>query len=194
SYSRREQPPRLPLCMKSDFPVRSIVVLFVAVLACYLAAFYGWEHWQHRLGPWTLEFTQTEPGDPVVIIRQPSLGIADARLVFLGESTSPLLTNAVIRFDQVRRTPPFGRMLYEDLRSFPGIVTLDLFGHEIELRPRELVVNGRALSWQTNRVIALRAADKPARPPQPPAPRRKASRTTSAGPICFAPRHRASRA
>jgi hypothetical protein len=80
------------------------------------------------------------------------------------------MTNSiqVVTFDQGHQQIPFGKVLYEDLRSMPGIVTFDFFGHEIELRPRLLVINRKELPWTSARTIALSPTNKVVEPLKSP--------------------------
>jgi hypothetical protein len=115
----------------------------VAALAFYVAGFGINEHLRWRRGPWEVRF---EPGaEPRLVINQPRLGIAGVTLSFPGETAEgPPMT---IRFETPRQAIPFGSVKYDDLTYLPGVVTLDLFGHEIELLPRTLYVNRKAIPW-----------------------------------------------
>jgi hypothetical protein len=53
------------------------------------------------------------------------------------------------------------------------VVTFDLFGHEIELLPRALIVNKRSIPWQSGATIDLWPTNKPAVPPHPPKVRKR---------------------
>jgi hypothetical protein len=61
----------------------------------------------------------------------------------------------------------FGRVLYEDLTILPGVVTFDLFGHEIELLPRTLIINKKEIPWKSESVLELWPTNKPVQPPKP---------------------------
>ena len=99
-------------------------------------------------------------------IRQPSLGIDDFRVVFEGARADGLASGEVTFDDPGRnaqpmdKTPessqelkqksfpvPFGECIYQDLMFLPGIVTMNLLGHEIELMPRALVVDKKEVPW-----------------------------------------------
>ena len=41
-----------------------------------------------------------------------------------------------VEFDRPRKAAVFGRVIYEDLMQLPGVVTFNLFGHEVELMRR----------------------------------------------------------
>ena len=161
--------------MKTDLPARSLVILFVVLAVLYLGAFYGWEHWQRRLGPWQLTFISDGEGRPSVAINQPRLQIQGVRLVFEGETIATNNLSRVVLFAQLQQRQPFGRVIYEDLRSMPGVVTFDFFGHEIELRPRVLVINRKQIPWTSHQVTKLSLKDKPAEPPKPPKSQRRSA-------------------
>jgi hypothetical protein len=72
-----------------------------------------------------------------------------------------------VAFDIPEKPVPFGSVKFEDLTYLPGTVTLDLFGHEIELIPRTLFINREERPWQSNVVITLSPSDKRSLPPRP---------------------------
>jgi hypothetical protein len=153
--------------MKRDLSLKSVVLFFLILVVLYLGSFYGWEHWQRRLGPWEVEFSGTN-GHPVISINHPGLQIASVQLIFLEEQGAMTNSIQVVTFDQGHQQIPFGKVLYEDLRSMPGIVTFDFFGHEIELRPRLLVINRKELPWTSARTIALSPTNKVVEPLKSP--------------------------
>lgn len=126
----------------------------LAALIFYVAGFSLNEYLRWRRGPWEVRF---EPGnEPRLIVSQPHLGITDVTLVFPGEAVVGSTT--VVRFETPRQAVPFGAVKYDDLTYLPGVVTLDLFGHEIELLPRTLYVNRRPIPWgEAERIVVARA-------------------------------------
>jgi hypothetical protein len=132
----------------------------VLAVVIYAGGFGLDQHLRTRRGPWEVEFTRTTNGTPMIVIRQDALGITDVRLMFPGEATSN--GSESIRFDVPERSVPWGRVKYEDLTYLPGVVTLDAFGHEIELLPRTLYVNRMAVGWGPGTNITLEASDRPA--------------------------------
>jgi hypothetical protein len=152
--------------MKSGITPKSIAISFFVVLALYLGVFYGIEYLRHRKGPWQVSFRADAQGNPVVVIAQNRLRLSDVKLVFHGEP----MTNApgIVFFDRVKQPVPFGRVIYEDLTFLPGVVTFDLFGHEIEILPRVLIVNKKTVPWQSGATTDLWPTNKPAVPPKPP--------------------------
>jgi len=125
----------------------------LAALVFYAAGFGLNEHLRFRRGPWEVRF---EPGvEPRLIVAQPRLGIAGVTLSFPGETADGPATT--VRFETPHQSIPFGSVKYDDLTYLPGVVTLDLFGHEIELLPRTLYVNRRAIPWtNASRVVISR--------------------------------------
>ena len=155
--------------MKSVVSPKGVIAVFFGAAVFYFASFYGLEYLRHRRGPWELDFQHGTQGVPTIVIAQPALGIRDVTLVFHDEA----MTNdtKVVRFDRVERTPAFGDLIFHDLTFLPGVLTFNLFGHEIELLPRVLVVNKKEVPWQSGDIIDLWPTNKPAQPPRPPKPR-----------------------
>ena len=151
--------------MKSGITPKSLALLFPIVLVAYLGVFFGLEHLRHRKGAWQVDFNRNEQGEPMVIIRQPSLGVHEVKLVFRGEQTTN--QSGHVSFDRVQQPVPFGTVIYEDLTFLPGVVTFDFFGHEVEFLPRVLIVNKREVPWKSGSVIELSATNKPPTPPRP---------------------------
>ena len=149
---------------------KSVAIVFVVVAAFYFATFWGIERFRKHRGPWEVAFGSDAQGEATLIVSQPALKLSGVRLVVHGERA----TNGpgVVRFDRVQQPVPFGRVIYEDLTfRLPGVVTFDLFGHEVELLPRVLIVNKKEVPWQSGATVDLWPTNKPAVPPQPPKPR-----------------------
>jgi hypothetical protein len=132
----------------------------VLAVVIYAGGFWLDQHLRTHRGPWEVEFTRTTNGTPMIVIRQDALGIKDVRLMFPGEPASD--ESRSIRFDVPERPLPWGRVKYEDLTYLPGVVTLEAFGHEIELLPRTLYVNRMAMGWGPGTNITLKPSDRPA--------------------------------
>src|SRR6185436_10633530 len=103
----------------------------------------------------------------MIDVAQPRLGIR-CKIDFPGETvfTTNLLP-ATVSFDRPRKPVPFGKVIYEDLTQLPGVVTFDLFGHEVELLPRALIVNKREIKWSSQATIGLWPTNKLPQPPKP---------------------------
>ncbi|MEW6303645.1 MAG: hypothetical protein AB1705_09255 [Verrucomicrobiota bacterium] len=138
-------------------------LVFAVTLVLYFTTFSWMEHRRTRKGPWEITFTSTN-GTPVVVITQPALNISDVQLQFPGETLPPTNFSARVEFRQPQQWPfpvPFGRCIYQDLTFLPGVVTFDLFGHEIELMPRTLVIDHAEHPWQNGESHFLSATNKP---------------------------------
>lgn len=166
--------------MKPAITTKSILLLFAAVLAVYLASFYAIEGLRHRSGPWDVSFENNIQGSPALVVSQPSLGLKNFKILFHGEA--PTLAAARVQFDRVKQPVPFGRVIYEDLTFLPGVVTFDLFGHEVELLPRVLLANKKEIPWRTGETVDLWPTNKPAEPPSPPRQGRRQPETPGARP------------
>jgi len=157
--------------MRSSFPVKAVLIFFGVVTVLYFATFKGIEYLRVRKGPWEVAFGSDTEGNATLTVSQPALGLSGVRIVARGDRA----TNApgTVRFDQVQRPVPAGRVIYEDLTSLPGVVTFDFHGHEVELLPRLLVVDNRLVPWQSGATVDLWPTNKPAEPPQPPKTRKR---------------------
>jgi hypothetical protein len=137
--------------MKPGLPLKQILCVFFVSAVAYAAIFFLIEHARTRKGPWRVTFASAgESSPPCLIINQPGLNLADLKITFPRQSVPA--TNVVLIFDQPRELPfdvPFGQCVFLDLLSRPGTVTLRLFGHEIQLLPRVLTIDGQERPWQS---------------------------------------------
>ena len=158
--------------MKSEIRPKTVALWFVIVLGLYLAIFYATEYGNRRRGPWEVEFRSDALGNPSIVIDQPKLHIATVRISFTTETASQTNLSRRVLFERpVATLPypmPFGEVIYEDLRSLPGVVTFNFFGHEIEFLPRVLIVNKKEIPWKSGALIELSPTNKPAHAPRPP--------------------------
>jgi hypothetical protein len=144
---------------------RHVLGALALAVAIYVAAFAFDQHLRTRRGPWQVTFVAETSGDTAIIVNQPRLNISNLKIVFAGERmTKPAVT---VAFDVPQRRVPLGRVKFEDLTYLPGTVTLEMFGHEIELLPRTLYINRKARAWKSGETIALSAADRPGALPEP---------------------------
>jgi hypothetical protein len=137
----------------------SITITFVVALIFYLVAYNWLTRRQTAKGPWQVVFTNTTAGVPELIISQARLGITNTHLHFAGETLSTQAVGEVV-FDKPQKPVPFGELLYDDLMFMPGIITLDCFGHEVELSPRVLVLNRKTSPWKSHSTNVLVADAK----------------------------------
>ena len=149
---------------------KHVLVALAFAVAIYAAGFAFDQHLRTKRGPWMVTFAAEMDGDAAIIVNQHKLNINNLKIVFAGERmTSP---TARVAFDTPQKEVPIGRVKFEDLTYLPGTVTLDMFGHEIELLPRTLYINRKPHPWKSNETIKLTSADKPASLPEP-SPKRK---------------------
>lgn len=173
--------------MKPDRVLKHIILAFALALIGYAAFYWGIEYRRTRQGPWQVTFTQSASGSPTIVIGQPRLGITNVQIVFARDTytatnasgvsaTEPLQPHnpqspvtshespvTPRAFGQARPVPyavPFGECVFQDTTFLPGTVTFRLFGHEIELLPRVLIIDHEEHPWQPNATITLpRAKD-----------------------------------
>ncbi len=177
--------------MKPDSVLKHIVLAFALALIGYAVFYQGIEYRRTRQGPWQVTFTQSASGSPAIVIGQPRLGITNVQIVFSGESytatnasgasateppqphnpQSPVTSHASPvtpqAFGQARAVPyavPFGECVFQDTTFLPGTVTFRLFGHEIELLPRVLIIDRQEHAWEPNATINLPRAQQGQRP------------------------------
>jgi hypothetical protein len=156
--------------MKSGGIGKHIAGALVLAVAVYVGGFGLDQHLRTRRGPWQVTFIREDSGTPALIINQPRLNIANLKIIFGGEQVTNSTETVV--FDFPKKRVPFGKVKFEDLTYLPGTVTLELFGHEVELLPRTLYLNRQPHSWKSGEIITLRSEDKPASLPEPD-PRKK---------------------
>ena len=124
--------------MKPEGLAKPVLVAFLLALAGYSVFYAAIEHRRTRQGPWRVTFARNAVGAPAIRIDQPRLGITNVEVGFAG--AVPPATNLpfTLVFDQPKPVPyavPFGKCVFMDTTFLPGTVTLQLFGHEIELLP-----------------------------------------------------------
>lgn len=147
--------------MKSDGPLKHFVLAFLLAVICYAFLYHGIEHRRTRKGPWEITFTKDTNGNPALLINEPKLAITNAHIAFSDGKVPASFAPATLVFRQPRAVPydvPFGKCVFIDTTFLPGTVTLDLFNHEIELRPRDLVIDRQEHPWLSESTITLHGA------------------------------------
>lgn len=139
---------------------RSIVLTLVFALVFYFISYAWLSKRQTRQGPWQVVFTNDSTGVPALAITQPKLSLTNVTLRFPEEKIPATNTTGRVLFDTPKKPVPFGTLLYDDLMFLPGIVTFDLFGHEIELQRHHVVLNRSKLPWQSGETISLWMTNK----------------------------------
>jgi hypothetical protein len=141
--------------MKSDNLFRHLAVPFAIAVVVYVISYSWIEHRRTRKGPWEVAFTNDASGTPALVINQPSLAITNLQITFPGETNR---TNASVRFKTPQEVPwdlPYGKCVFMDTTFLPGTITIDLFGHEIELIPRVLTIDQKEMPWGSNKTIPV---------------------------------------
>jgi hypothetical protein len=142
-----------------DNILKHAALAFACALFGYVLFFSCDAHLRTRKGPWVVSFGVTTNGEPVVTINQPVLHIENVRILLQGEKA----TNAprTVRFETPQHLEtPYGRVRFHDLTYLPGTITLDLFGHEVEMLPRTLFVNTKEAPWRNGSLIVLAPTNK----------------------------------
>ena len=131
--------------------LRAIAVVFLAALALYIALYKLIEHQRIRKGPWQISFTNGADGLGLIFINQPALHISNFPIRLLASiptNTPPQILSP----REPRRVPfqlPAGQCVFMDTTILPGTVVMQLGGHEVQLMPRVLVVDGREFPWSS---------------------------------------------
>ena len=144
--------------MKSDGPMRHFVLAFVLAVICYALFYTNIENRRTRKGPWTVTFTNSIEGWPQLVIDQPKLAITNIEVNFPEQSITSTQKVGTLVFSQPRPVPydvPFGKCIFMDTTFLPGTVTFEIFGHEIELLPRVLIIDRQERPWLPNDSITL---------------------------------------
>jgi hypothetical protein len=132
---------------------------FLIALVGYVIFYSCDAHLRTRHGPWVVEFGVSTNGEPLITINQPSLKIQNVRILLEGEKATNAPT--MVQFDSPQHLEtPYGRVRFHDLTYLPGTITLDLFGHEIEMLPRTLFINTKEVPWRNDALFVLTPTNK----------------------------------
>lgn len=138
---------------------RHLLIAGLVTVVAYFSLFYLNEWLRSRRGAWEVVFSSRD-GTPELHISQPKMNIREW-IKFEGETVEHFPEPIRWRFDDVMKTNiPFGMVIFHDLTYLPGTVTMNLFGHEIELLPRTLAVNRQPVAWGSKRSILLTPSEK----------------------------------
>jgi len=144
--------------MKSDGPLKHFILAFVLAVICYAFFYNSIEHRRTRKGPWKVAFTNSPEGWPQMVINQPRLAITNVEINFAEEQAPASLELRTLQFAQPQPVPydvPFGKCVFMDTTFLPGTVTFQVFGHEIELLPRVLIIDHQERPWFPSNSITL---------------------------------------
>lgn len=148
---------------KRDGLTKHLIVGFLFAFVLYLAGFHFIEQYRNTKGPWRIDFRADQEGHPSIAISQEKFGLTNVIFEFRDEHLDQSNTAATVIFDIPKTNTPFGKVIFLDTTVLPGTVTFDLFGHEIELLPRTLVVNFKEVPWKSDSTNRLSAKDRPRR-------------------------------
>lgn len=149
--------------MKSDGILRHLLIALVLALGCYAVFYRSIENRRVRKGPWSVTFTNVAPWTPAILINQPALAITNMQVYFPGQTVTNPAAEGTWLFSQAQPVPfdvPFGSCVFLDTTFLPGTVTLQLFGHEIELLPRVLIIDHQEHPWLSQGPITLHPIDE----------------------------------
>jgi hypothetical protein len=144
--------------MKSDGPMKHFILAFLLALICYAFFYHAIEHRRTRKGPWAITFTNDFSGNPTLVINEPELAITNAQITFTNQRVATPFSSATLVFSEPRPVPydvPFGNCVFMDTTFLPGTVTLHVFSHEVEVRPRDLVIDRQEHPWLSGSTITL---------------------------------------
>lgn len=135
---------------------KQILAVFLCALVGYLVVFYFIEHQRRKSGPWRMTFT-TLDGWPAVRVSQPSLHLTNVTIAFVN-AVAPTNLPQTVTFEHGRPAPfdlPFGQCVFIDALYLPGTAVCELFGHQIQLLPRVLTLDGIERPWRSGEKILL---------------------------------------
>lgn len=142
----------------SEGILKHISLAFVFALLTYVFFYNCDRHMRLHKGPWQLTFEARSDGTPMLVIDQPALGIEGVVLRFEGEFAQAM--NHTIAFVGPGISVPFGKLIFFDTTYLPGTLTLELFGHQIEMMQRTLILNFQEHPWRSKEEITLLPNEK----------------------------------
>ena len=154
--------------------MKHILYAFLLALIGYIIFYVAIEHRRTRNGPWQVTFTRSAAGEPALVINQPKLAITNVQVSFSQANSATATNPATLLFRQPQPVPydvPFGKCVFMDTTFLPGTLTFRLFGHEIELLPRVLIIDHQEHPWRPDATLIL--------PPSQAAPEAGAPRKSS---------------
>jgi hypothetical protein len=149
--------------MKREGALRQFLIAFIIAVVAYGVLYTVIENKRNRKGPWLVTFGQVK-GAPAIFINQPQVGITNVTLIFEGQTAAGSPAPPPVNFALARIVPfdvPYGKVIFLDTTFLPGTVTMQLFGHEIELLPRVLILDHSKHPWRADEVIRLAPAKTP---------------------------------
>jgi hypothetical protein len=142
--------------MKSDPIWKQIIVVFLCAVLGYALVFDWIENQRRKDGPWLVTFATTN-GMPALIVNHPKRELTNITIMFVNAPAPTNLPQAVA-FEHGRPAPfdlPFGKCVFIDALYLPGTAACEMFGHEIQLMPRVLTIDGVERAWHSGENILL---------------------------------------
>lgn len=140
--------------VRSDNVIKHIGIAFAIAVVLYIASFSWIQHRRTFKGPWEITFATDANGGPSLKVSQPYLKISET-IDFPGQKTALTNLNSALRFNEPVNTLPFGEMVFQDPTFLPGSVVMRLFGHQIELLPRVLIVDHKEIPWRSGESLEV---------------------------------------
>ncbi len=144
--------------MKSDSLFRHIIIPFSIAIVVYIVFYTAIEHRRTAKGPWRVTFASNGNHQAVLTIDQPALGITNAGIVIEDSASVSDTSSEVLTFAQPKPVPydaPFGKCIFMDTTFLPGTLVLEMFGHEIQLLPRTLLIDRKEQGWHSDTIIRI---------------------------------------
>jgi len=138
--------------------MKHFIMAFVLAVICYAFFYKNIEHRRTRKGPWKVAFAKSPEGWPQLVIDQPKLAITNVEINFPEQVAGSADKLDTILFNQPQAVPydvPFGKCVFMDTTFLPGTVTFMIYGHEIELLPRVLMIDHQERPWLPSNSITL---------------------------------------
>jgi hypothetical protein len=145
--------------MDSKGNLKHFLYPFLIAVVVYAGFFSCDKHLRERKGPWEVRFQTDSSARPGITVNQPALRISNVRIVFPEDRLSVTNLLTTVAFDSPLKQSPFGKVIFHDLMYLPGTLTFDLFGHEIELLPRVLIIDHQEHPWRSGTTIELYSAE-----------------------------------
>lgn len=141
--------------MKRERLARHLMIAFVAALLIYAVSFSLIQFLRTRKGGWQVTFQSDATGVPAITVSQPRLKISNVSFRFPAGRITETNLHRTIVFDQPITNVPFGQVIYLDTTFLPGSIVFDLFGHEIQLLPRVLMIDRHETPWRSGTTLHL---------------------------------------
>ena len=139
---------------------KTVVATFLLAVVFYVLAWSWMKQRQTGKGPWQVDFSTNSAGVPQLTIAEPQLGISNVAVQFAGEHLASTNGTGAVSFAKPKMPVPFCEVIYDDLMFQPGVVTLDCFGHLVEMAPRALGLNGAGVPWTNGTTHVLSSTNK----------------------------------